>query len=137
MGTPRLLITDHEKAMQTESIKNFLDQNNVSLHLGTPDNKTSNSDVERLHNTLNEHIRTINVKPRDEKMFNDAILEAIFIYNRTIHSTTGFSPSSLHRESNPEVIQNVYRKMIQIKERRINKINHNQRRVDKTADFNL
>ena len=133
MGVPNLIITDHEKAMQTENIKQFLDQHNVGLHLGTPDNKSSNSDVERLHSTLNEHIRTIKNKPASEKQFDDPILEAIFTYNKTIHSTTGRRPIELHREDNGVVINEVFKKMTNLKMNKILKLN--EHRKDEPADF--
>lgn len=133
MGVPKLIISDHEKALQTESIKNFLDEHNVRLHLGTPDNKSSNADVERLHSTLNEHIRTINVKPNHEKQFDDPILEAIFVYNRTTHSTTLLKPIELHNETDDEVLRSVYERILKWKQDKIEKLNTS--RVDRPADY--
>lgn len=53
-GKPNHIITDNESTL-TSNLENFL-QNEVTPHFTTPGFKTGNADIERLHNTLNEHV---------------------------------------------------------------------------------
>ena len=135
MGHPRLIVCDHEKAMETESIKNFLDSHNISLHLGTPDNKSSNADVERLHNTINEHMRLIKNKPAHEKLFEDPVVESIYTYNNTIHSATGHRPIELHNSTDVNLFKGISEKVKEYKTRKIAKLN--QLRNNENVDFQL
>ena len=81
MGNPKLIITDNEGGFGAENLKNFLDRQSILLHLITPYNKTSNADIERLHNTINEHLRIINTKPDHEKENVNPVVEALYYYN--------------------------------------------------------
>lgn len=121
--------------METESIKNFLDSHNISLHLGIPDNKSSNADVERLHNTINEHMRLIKNKPAHEKLFEDPVVKSIYTYNNTIHSATGHRPIELHNSTDVNLFKGISDKVREYKTRKIAKLN--QLRNNENVDFQL
>lgn len=134
MGKPRILISDREKSMETESIRNFLESEDIQLHLCTPDNKTSNSDIERLHNTFNEQMRVIRNKPCEEKKFSNPVIEVIVNYNKSIHSATKMRPEDLHHEIDKNVIQKVHENLKQTKLNTLNKVNATRR--DQQPDYN-
>lgn len=93
-GKPKLIITDNESSFKS-NLENFLQNENVALHFTTPGLKTGNSDVERLHNTLNEHVR---IKIIETKLAPSAIdvQEIMKFYNTTIHSSTNHRPIEIH-----------------------------------------
>lgn len=68
LGKPNKIIADNE--FDIISIKQFLNENEIDLYLTTQNHKTGNSDVERLHQTLNEHIRLFKADPNNEDRYN-------------------------------------------------------------------
>lgn len=66
--------------------------NKIELHLTTTYNKTGNADVERLHSTLNEHVRIFNADAKNVDDLKGKVFKAVISYNNTIHSTTRIRP---------------------------------------------
>ncbi|KAK9752280.1 hypothetical protein QE152_g4368 [Popillia japonica] len=78
-------------------------------YITTPYNPNSNSNIERVHSTLAEHVRILREKePKEDIMklmklaiiaYNNTIMKlmklAIIAYNNTIHTTTGLTPLEL------------------------------------------
>lgn len=90
LGKPGKITADNE--LDTTCVREFLKGNNIDFHFTTTYLKTGNSDVERLHSTLNEHIRLFNADPNNNDDLNEKIFKAITYYNDTIHSTTNTKP---------------------------------------------
>lgn len=40
-------------------VKKYLIEQNIDIHNTSNNNRTTNSEIERLHNTINEHIRLL------------------------------------------------------------------------------
>ena len=57
--------------------------------------KTGNSDVERLHGTLNEHMRLFNANADNKDDIYGKVFKAIVLHNNTIHTTTNNRPIDL------------------------------------------
>lgn len=93
LGKPKKIVTDNE--FDIVVIKQFLLENNIDIHFTTPYKKTGNSDVERLHLTLNEHMRLYNADPNNFDTIQENVYKAIVCYNNTIHSTTNIRPIDL------------------------------------------
>lgn len=75
------------------AIKLFLHELNIETHRTTPFLKTKNSDIERLHGTLNEHLQVMEVGVSNKSLDLDNKPFKIFTnYNNTIHSTTKIHP---------------------------------------------
>lgn len=53
MGKPKIITVDNEGALKSEYFSKFLEENNIQTHFTTPHRHTGNSDIERLHATLN------------------------------------------------------------------------------------
>lgn len=72
------LICDNE--FKSINIKEYLNGENVDLHLVKPNNHTGNADIERLHNTICEKIRVLGIECR-ELNIKDKMSKAIEYYN--------------------------------------------------------
>lgn len=134
MGKPKLIICDNERAFTTENLKNFLDIENIKIHFATINNKTSVSDIEKVHANLNEQIRIYNNKPFQERNFSDPVTEVVYCYNHTTHSTTGQKPIELHRTTDHLLIKNAIERMNALKDKSIEKANQNRR--DEIPNYN-
>lgn len=53
------LIFDNDSCILHSAVNLFLKEENIETHATTPYMKTGNSDIERLHGTLNEHLRVM------------------------------------------------------------------------------
>lgn len=58
-GKVEKIIVDNELGFKAIPMQQFLKEENINIHFTSNSNHTSNADVERLHNTINEHIRLI------------------------------------------------------------------------------
>lgn len=132
-GIPEKIITDNESGFSSIAIKEFLKENNVDLHITTPYHKTGNSDIERFHQTLNEHIRTFAADDNNKDSLRNKVLKAVTIYNKTIHSSTkkrpvDFTNGTITSQDYPKIIETINNN----KERYINKHNKNKTDIDLT-----
>lgn len=112
-------------------MQQFLKDEKIDIHYTSNSNHTSNADIERLHNTINEHLRLLR---HDDRTSNDTIEEKMIriigFYNNTIHSTTGHKPidfinGKIHEDS----YKDIYDKIISKKEKYINKLNRDRKDV--------
>lgn len=93
LGKMKKLVFDNERCMLHNAVELFLNENQIKIHRTTAGNKTGNADVERLHGTLNEHLRIMAVdKSNDSENIDEKMDKIIGIYNNTIHSTTKMRP---------------------------------------------
>lgn len=134
-GIPERIITDGETGFSSIVIREYLKENNVDLHITTPYHKTGNSDIERFHSTLNEHIRTFQADKENNDTLRNKVLKAVTIYNKTIHSTTKrrpieFTNGTITNQEYPKIIETVNNN----KERYINKQNKTKTDIDLTEN---
>ena len=87
---PRKLVLDNE--FDNLNIKEFCRLENIEAHFTSPRSHTGNSDIERAHGTLNEHLRIFETE-KLKLSPEEKVLKAIENYNNTIHSTTKTKPS--------------------------------------------
>lgn len=126
LGKPVKIIADNE--FNTALIRDFLNSEEVDFHFTSPNTHTGNSDIERFHLTLNEHIRLFKLEQKD-KDFDDRALvyKAVQIYNDSIHSTTGHKPNDLlHNKVDKSVWQILRNNIHKSKVDRIDRINENR-----------
>lgn len=92
-GKINKIIVDNELGFKAIPMHEFLKKENIDIHYTSNSNHTSNADIERLHNTINEHIRLLrhDRENKDESM-EDKMIRIIGFYNNTIHSMTGIKP---------------------------------------------
>lgn len=125
-GHMKKLISDGENGILHKTVADFLKNNNIEFHQTTPGNKTGNSDIERFHSTLNEHLRLMECSNTDIDL-DDKMLQILMIYNRTLHTTTKLRPIDfLIKNFDKETIHNLKLKFEAEKEARIAKLNTNR-----------
>lgn len=90
-GKPKKIVLDNE--FNSINIKDFLRQEDILVHFTSPRSHTGNSDIERVHGTINEHLRILEAK-KSKLSPIEKVLFACETYNNTIHSTTQEKPSS-------------------------------------------
>lgn len=127
-GSIGKIVTDNELGFKALLLMEFLRQRNVEIHFTSNNNHTSNADVERLHNTINEHIRLLrHDSERDINTVEEKIYKIITFYNNTIHSTTGRRPIDFYNgqitiREYPEIKSRI----VKLKEKYISQLNENR-----------
>lgn len=126
------LTVDNELGFKALPLREFLRNQNIEIHFTSNNNHTSNSDIERLHNTINEHLRILRHDPNvNIDTVEEKILKIISFYNNTIHSTTGKKPIDfVHGKINQNEYPEIKERMVALKEKTINKLNQNREEVD-------
>lgn len=126
------IVVDNELGFKAIPLREFLSNSNIEIHYTSNNNHTSNSDIERLHNTINEHIRLL--KHDDERNTNtveEKILEIILFYNSTVHSTTGKRPIDFRNgKVKDDEYADIKDRIQKVKERVINKLNEGREEVE-------
>lgn len=89
LGRPKKLIMDNE--FNNSLIRLFCRENNIIAHFTTPNSHTGNSDIERLHSTLLEHIRILK-NTNNSLELEEIMIKAVGFYNNSIHSSTNIKP---------------------------------------------
>lgn len=129
LGKPEILVTDNE--LDVAAVKQFLKDYGVQVIFTTTYNKTGNSDVERLHLTLNEHIRLFNADSNNFDNLQEQVTKAIIAYNNTIHSTTKLKPIDFINNSiSRDDLKEMSDKLNEKKRDRINAINMKQNNIN-------
>ena len=125
---PNRIVADRD--FKDVNIKDFLREQSIELHLCKPNSHTGNSDIERLHNTITEKIRILNLdKPNP---ISTQALEAVNLYNQLFHNTVKNTPSKIEADSNLREITHKYLQDTQTK--RLDKLNKNRENYVETRD---
>lgn len=130
-GKPHKIITDQEKGFNSLNFVNFLESEGIQIHFTTPNNHTSNSDIERFHGTLNEHLRILNALEKEQRtpLDGDPVIKSVKIYNETIHSSTGKRPIDfLNGIISVEEYNSIHEKLLRNKKITIQKRNKGRHR---------
>ena len=137
LGSPKHVTFDNEGGLKSLQFLTFLTEKNIAYHTTTSNRHTGNSDIERLHGTLNEQIIVLrnSEKANERTYYTDFEYEALFYYNNTLHLTTQSKPSDLHFSSNPQTFQDTYELTLNKKKKMIDKLNKN--RTDKDVNPTL
>lgn len=132
MGTPKKIVIDGEPGFTVVKLKEYFKENNIEVHTTTAQKHTGNSDIERYHATLNEHIRILKAKDETKNNdLNDLVILALSFYNKTIHSTTGKRPLDfINGNIKLDEFEEIFNKIQNSKIKRIEKSNKNREKVD-------
>lgn len=119
LGKPKKIICDEE--FNTLNIREFVNNEAIKIHFTTPYVKTGNSDIERIHGTLNEHIRIFNAK-KEIGSLKEKVIKAAQIYNDTYHHSTGRKPlefikNEIDLKELDQIAEKIYQNKIKIIER--------------------
>ena len=114
---PNKIVADND--FKHINIKEFLNNENIELHLTKPNSHTGNADVERLNNTITEKLRILNLE--QQSPIRIQILEAIKSHNNTYHSTIKTTPNNV--EEGNIAKEKIYENIIASQNKRIDKLN--------------
>ncbi|CAF4906430.1 unnamed protein product [Pieris macdunnoughi] len=93
IGTPNKIIHDGEQSMCSIIMQELFKTYNIKDYTTTPQHHKSNSDVERLHNTIQELYRL----QRDSDLEKNQKINLItHSYNNTVHSSINMTPFEVH-----------------------------------------
>lgn len=90
-GIPRKITCDSGTEFKNGLFEEFCEQHHISLHFITINHPNSNSQIERLHSTLIEGIRTLR-KKQPKELIERLMTHALIGYNNSIHSSTKHTP---------------------------------------------
>lgn len=122
-GKPEKIVLDNE--FNSLNVREYFRKENIIVHFTSPRSHTGNSDIERVHGTLNEHIRLATLNKNDD--INDIVLKSVEFYNNTIHSITQVKPNDfVTNKINPNDLNKIIEKMKNNKEKIISKLNKNR-----------
>lgn len=100
IGAPKKIIHDGEQSFCSEVIKELFQTYNILDHTTSPQHHKSNSDVERLHSTIQELYRLQRNSDLDR---NQKIYFITHAYNNTTHSTINMTPFEVHFGRKPKL----------------------------------
>uniref|UniRef100_A0A0K8W2Q0 Retrovirus-related Pol polyprotein from transposon opus n=1 Tax=Bactrocera latifrons TaxID=174628 RepID=A0A0K8W2Q0_BACLA len=129
LGVPEKMIMDNE--FNNSLIRMFCRENNIVAHFTTPGSHTGNSDIERFHSTIIEHIRILKNSKLNESI-EEIAMRAVGFYNSTVHSTTEVKPFDFLTKTDLDFEQ-IKRNIHNEKTKAIERINKTR---DKIPDFN-
>lgn len=89
---PSRLISDNAKEFTSKIIKELTHLFSIKKIFTTPYHPQSNK-VERAHRSLNAYLRSFSDKNKTH--WDELLKYATFVYNNTVHTTTGFTPHEL------------------------------------------
>ena len=122
-GNITKLITDNELGMKSKGMIEFLRQKNIEIHFSSSLNHNSNSDVERLHNTINEHLRILK-QTSSHIPIEEQMIQINGFYNNTIHSSTNIKPIDfIQGKITEEQYIKIHEELLRKKQNKIDKLN--------------
>lgn len=113
-GKPKKMVFDNE--FNNLNIKDFLRQENIEVHFTSPRSHTGNSPIERVHGTLNEHLRILEAQ-KSKLTPLEKVLFATEKYNESIHSVTLEKPIDFLRNKIADL--NVIRRRLEDRKQKI------------------
>lgn len=130
------IITDNELGMKSNLMRTFLTEKNIEIHFASNSNHNSNADIERLHNTVNEHLRILKHRKRHLPIEEQMLLINGY-YNNTIHSTTRVKPIDfIQGRIKDDEYDGIHKLILDKKEGSINKLNLNRSDVTIESGIN-
>lgn len=98
-GKPRVIITDRGTQFTSGEWKAFLDKSNIKHNMTSPYHPQSNGVDERLNGTLMRILR--NYVSSYQEDWDEKLKWALYVYNTTVHGSTGYSPYQILHGSDP------------------------------------
>lgn len=126
------IIVDNELGFKAIPMRQFLADEKIDVHYTSNSNHTSNADVERLHNTINEHLRLLRHDGKTStETIEEKMIRIIGFYNNTIHSTTGQKPIDfINGKIHEDTYREIHDLMVLKKQKYIEKLNEGRKDVE-------
>ena len=112
-GVPEKILTDNGGEFINKKFKKYCKNNDIILIHGRPQHPQTQGAVERYNRTIKDLLKNLfiekesNGEPFD---LNTELKNAINIYNKTIHSTIGYSPESVFKSNDKLLFDKVKEK---------------------------
>ena len=93
-GKPKLLYTDDEPALSSNSIQQYLKEENIKHHRTRGRANFAERAIRTIKDALYKRVEADEKKGKTNIQWTDYIFEILLTYNnKKVHSTTGFTPS--------------------------------------------
>ena len=137
MGKPKKIVIDNETGLYAARTKEFMQQESIEVHLTSSNHHRGNSDIERFHFTLKEHIILLNnsQKIREKDYYPNPVIDGVFRYNNIIHSTIKERPIDVHFRRNTDKFPEIYKRIEKYKESLVK--GKNDKRKDRETNPNI
>lgn len=106
---PTRIISDNATSFNSQVIKELMNQFSIRKIFTTPYHPQSNI-VERMHKTLNAFLRAFVDKNKEH--WDELLMFGTFVYNNTVHSTTGYTPHELAHGFKIQIPNNLTRQKL-------------------------
>ena len=94
IGSPQVLITDRGTSFTAKDFSRFLNDHHVQHRLISPYHPAANGIVEKANHTILNGLRLAQLD-NPKKKWSTLLSDVVANYNRTPHSSTGFTPRFL------------------------------------------